>query len=202
MDYRTLNDRTVKDKFPIPVVEELLDELKGAKFFTKLDLCSGYHQVRMHADDIEKTAFRTHQGHFEFLVMPFGLTNAPATFQSLMNTVLRPYLHKFVLVFFDDILIYSPSWTSHLQHVKAVLTALREQQLRIKRSKCSFATSSVAYLGHIISADGVAMDPSKVEAVTSWPQPRSARGLRGFLGLVGYYRRFIKNFGAIATPLT
>jgi len=123
----------------------------------------------MHADDIEKTAFRTHHGHFEFLVMPFGLTNAPATFQSLMNTVLRPYLRKFVLVFFDDILIYSPSWTSHLQHVKAVLIVLREQQLRNKRSKCLFAVSSVAYLGRIISADGVAMDQSKVEAVMSWP---------------------------------
>ncbi|XP_066395761.1 uncharacterized protein [Miscanthus floridulus] len=202
VDYRALNQQTVKDKFPIPVVEELLDELHGARFFTKLDLRSGYHQVRMYAEDVEKTAFHTHEGHFEFLVMPFGLTNVPSTFQSLMNSVLRPFLHKFVLVFFDDILIYSPSWSTHLQHINAVLTALRDHHLRLKRSKCSFATTSVAYLGHKISAEGVAMDRTKVDAVTSWPQLRSVRALRGFLGLAGYYRRIIQDYGAIATPLT
>ena len=192
----------VKDKFPIPVVEELIDELHGARFFTKLDLRAGYHQVRVHPDDVEKTAFRTHHGHFEFLVMPFGLTNAPATFQSLMNAVLQPFLRQCVLVFFDDILIYSKSWTEHLQHLRAVFTVLREHQLRIKRSKCAFGTCSVAYLGHVISAFGVAMDGDKVEAVASWPQPASARGLRGFLGLAGYYRRFIKDFGTVTAPLT
>jgi len=156
----------------------------------------------MHPADIEKTAFRTHHGHFEFLVMPFGLSNAPATFQALMNDVLRPFLRRFVLVFFDDILIYSSSWSEHLQHVGLVFSALRAHGLYLKRSKCSFGTLSVDYLGHVISADGVAMDSDKVAAVTSWPTPRSPRGVRGFLGLAGYYRKFIRDFGSIAAPLT
>ena len=180
----------------------VVDELHGAKYFTKLDLHSGYHQVRMHPADVEKTAFHTHHGHFEFLVMPFGLSNAPVTFQALMNDVLHPFLRRFVLVFFDDILIYSSSWSEHLQHMGLVFTALRAHSLFLKRSKRSFGAFSVAYLGHVISADGVAMDSDKVTVVASWPTPRSPRGVCGFLGLTGYYRKFIRDFGSIAAPLT
>jgi hypothetical protein len=165
------------------VVNELLDELHGACFFTKLDLRSGYHQVRMHPDDIEKTTFRTHRGHFEFLVMPFGLTNAPSTFQPLMNDVLKPFIQKFVLVFFDDILVFNSAWAAHLQHVREVFTTLRANKLLVKQSKCSFGKTSVTYLGHVISAQGVSMDLDKVVAVEVWPRPRSIRALRGFLDL-------------------
>jgi hypothetical protein len=177
VDYKALNNKTVKDKFPIPVVDELLDELRSAKFSTKIDLHNGYHQVRMHPDDIAKTTFRTRQGHFEFTVMPFGLTNAPTTFQSLMNELLQAYIRKFVLVFFDDILIYSSTWAEHLQHVKMVFQLMRVHRLFIKRSKCVFGSTSVAYLSHIISADGVAMDPDKVSAVASWLTPHTVKAL-------------------------
>lgn len=174
VNYRALNVATAKDKFPIPIVDELLDELRGARFFSKLDLRSGYHQVRMHADDVHKTVFRTHQGHFEFLVMPFGLTNAPATFQALMNTVLAPFLHRFVLIFFDDILIYSATWSEHLQHVRAVLTAVRSNDLVLKRSKCQFGEQQVQYLGHVVSGDGVTMDEQKVQVIRDWSGDSSA----------------------------
>jgi hypothetical protein len=202
VDYRARSTRTVKDKFPITVVEELLDELWGASFFTKLDLRSSYHQVLVHPADIDKTAFRTHESLFEFLVMLFSLTNTPPTFQVLMNAVLRPFLRCFVLVFFNDVLIYSTSWAKHLTHLCLVLAMLQEHQLFVKRSKCAFGERSVAYLGHVISARGVAMDRQKVHAVLDWPVPRLVRAMHAFLGLAGYYRRFICDYDAVAVPLT
>lgn len=162
-------------------MDDMLDQLHGASFFTKLDLRAGYHQVRVHPSNIYKTAFRTHNGHYEYLVMPFGLCNAPSTFQAVMNEILRPYFRKFVLIFFDDILIYSPTWDLHLEHVRIVFDILRQQIFFIKLSKCAFKKQEVEYLGYIVTIMGVKVDQKKIEAVLTWPVPTNISELRGFL---------------------
>ncbi|KAL6343140.1 hypothetical protein AAG906_020929 [Vitis piasezkii] len=182
------------------MIDEFLDELHGAKFFSKLDLRSDTTKSGCKRK-IFKTA-GTHEGHYEFVVMPFGLTNAPTTFQSLMNDLFRSYLRKFILVFFDDILVYSKSWNDHLSHLQIVFDILSINQLFVKESKCQFGVTQVTYLGHIISEKGVSVDPDKIQAVVTWPKPTTARAVRGFLGLAGYYRKFISHFGGIAAPLT
>ncbi|GKA04942.1 putative reverse transcriptase domain-containing protein [Tanacetum coccineum] len=174
----------------------------GAPFFSKIDLRSGYHQLRVHEDDIPKTAFRTRYGHFEFTVMPFGLTNAPAIFMDLMNRVCRPYLDKFVIVFIDDILIYSKTQEEHVEHLRLVLELLKKEKLYAKFSKCEFWLREVQFLGHVINGNGIHVDPSKIEAVKNWKAPRTLTEVRSFLGLAGYYRRFIENFSKIAKSLT
>jgi hypothetical protein len=201
-DYRALNEATIKNKYPLPRIDDLFDQLKGACVFSKIDLRSGYHQLKVKEEDIPKTAFVTRYGHHEFRVVPFGLTNAPAAFMNLMNLVLMPYLDKFVVVFIDDILIYSRSTEEHAEHLRSLLQTLRERQLYAKFKKCEFWLEEVAFLGHVISGKGIAVDPSKVEAVLAWEPPTNVTEIRSFLGLAGYYRRFIEGFSQKAAPMT
>ncbi|GJS87709.1 putative reverse transcriptase domain-containing protein, partial [Tanacetum coccineum] len=202
IDYRELNKLTIKNRYPLPRIDDLFDQLQGACCFSKIDLRSGYHQLRVREEDIPKTAFRTRYGHFEFTVMPFGLTNAPAIFMDLMNRVCKPYLDKFVIVFIDDILIYSKSEEEHEVHLKTILDLLEKEKLYAKFSKCEFWLKEVQFLGHVVNRDGIHVDPSKVESVKNWKTPESSTEIRSFLGLAGYYRRFIENFSKIAKPLT
>ncbi|KAL8256011.1 hypothetical protein R6Q59_031078 [Mikania micrantha] len=202
IDYRELNKLTIKNRYPLPRIDDLFDQLQGSAWFSKIDLRSGYHQLRVRDDDIPKTAFRTRYGHYEFLVMPFGLTNAPVVSMDLMNRVCRPYLDKFVIVFIDDILIYSKSKEEHEQHLKLVLEILREERLYAKFSKCEWWLKEVQFLGHIVNEKGLHMDPAKIDAVKNWSTPKTPTDIRSFLGLSGYYRRFISNLYRIAVPLT
>ena len=186
----------------MPRIDDLFDQLRGSTCFSKIDLRSGYHQLRVREEDIAKTAFRTRYGHYEFLVMPFGLTNAPAAFMDLMNRIFHPFLDQFVVVFVDDILIYSQSEKAHEAHLRTVLTLLREHQLYANLEKCEFWLAEVKFLGHVVSSDGVLVDPAKIEAVSKWAQPTSVFEIRSFLGLAGYYRRFVQDFARLAAPMT
>ena len=183
IDYRSLNAVTVKNKYPLPRIDDLLDQLKKAKFFNKIDLRSGYHQMKIRPCDIPKTTFVTRYRKYEFNVMSFGLTNAPAYFMNMMNKVFMEELDKFVVVFIDDILIYSETAEEHAEHLRIVLENLRQNQLYAKFSKCEFWLEKVAFLGHVLTAEGVVVDPAKIEAVLEWKQSKNVTDIRSFLGL-------------------
>ena len=201
VDYRQLNNITVKDAFPMPRIDDAIDAMSGARYFTTIDLASGYWQVGMDKDARRKSAFVTPFGFYEWTCIPFGLCNAPATFQRLMNAVLGDLIPSTCLVYLDDIIVFSRTFKEHLQRLRSVLDRLREARLKVKPSKCSLVNSSVGYLGHVFSADGVRPDLAKIKAVSTWKQPTSITGVRQFLGFASYYRRFIHDFAKIATPL-
>ena len=192
---------TIRDAYPLPLIDDLLDRAQGAQFYSLLDLQSGYWQVRMAKKDLDKTAFITHQGLFQFKVMPFKLTNAPPTFQRLMNTVLRDFLRKCVAVFVDDVCVYSKTWEQHLLDLQAVFEALQNAGLRLNLKKCHFCRPEVAFLGFIVSAEGTKSDPAKVQDMIQFPRPKDLHGVRSFLGTLSYYRRFIQDFSKKAQPL-
>ncbi|GKD87324.1 putative reverse transcriptase domain-containing protein, partial [Tanacetum coccineum] len=202
IDYRELNKVTVKNVYPLPRIDDLFDQLQGARWFSKIDLRSSYHQLKVREEDIPKTAFRTRYGHYEFVVMPFGLTNAPTIFMDLMNRVCRPMLDKSVIVFIDDILVYSKSKKEHETHLREVLETLRKERLYAKFSKCEFWLQEIQFLGHVINSEGIKVDPAKIEAVMNWQTPKDVGEIRSFLGLAGYYQRFIQDFSKIASSLT
>ncbi|GJZ77882.1 putative reverse transcriptase domain-containing protein [Tanacetum coccineum] len=202
IDYRELNKLTVKNRYPLLRIDDLFDQLQGSSIYSKIDLRSGYHQLRVREKDIPKTAFRTRYGHYQFQVMPFGLRNALAVFMDLMNRVSKPYLDKFVIAFIDDILIYSKDEKEHEEHLKAILELLKKEKLYAKISKCEFWIPKVQFLGHIIDSRGIHVDPAKIESIKDWASPKISTEIRHFLGLVGYYRRFIKGFFKIAKSMT
>jgi hypothetical protein len=201
-DFRNLNNVTIKNKYPLPRIQDLFDQVHGAGVFSKIDLRSRYHQIKIKPEDVPKSAFVSRYGHHKYLVIPFGLTNAPAIFMNLMNKIFMPYLDKFVIVFIDDILIYSKNKEDHAKHLRIALQVLREHQLYAKFSKCEFWLDQVEFLGHVISKEGIAVNPSKVQSVLDWQAPTNVKEIRDFLRMAGYYRRFIEGFSKIAGPMT
>jgi hypothetical protein len=202
VDYRGLNAVTIKDRTPLPLINDLFDQTQGAKIFTKIDLRGAYNLVRIREGDEWKTAFRTSRGSYEYLVMPFGLTNAPAVFQRLMNHIMADIVGLYCGVFMDDILVFSKDETEHIKHVREILSRLRKHHLYVKFEKCLFHKDSVPFLGFIVSKAGISADPEKVRAIVDWKIPRSVRQVQSFLGLANYYRRFVPRFSTIALPLT
>ncbi|KAJ9512263.1 hypothetical protein QJQ45_012830 [Haematococcus lacustris] len=202
IDYRALNKLTVRDRYPLPRIDDLFDKLAGKRVFSSLDLQSGYHQIRITEEDVPKTAFLTPMGQFQFKVLCFGLTNAPATFQRMMDNVFKPLINECVLVYIDDILVMSNTPEEHVQHLRQVLQLMRENKFYAKLAKCEFNRTQLAFLGHIVGSKGIAVDPAKVQVVKEWPTPRNLKDLQAFLGLANYFRRFISNFSSLAAPLT
>lgn len=202
LDYRKINEKTIADRYVIPNISDILDKLGRSQYFTTLDLASGFHQIAMHPDSIEKTAFSVENGHYEFLRMPFGLKNAPATFQRLMDNVLKDLQGKICLVYMDDIIVFSTSLQEHISNLKSVFQKLKESHLKIQLDKCEFLCKTVEFLGHIITPEGVKPNPKKIAAIQKFPVPKTSRDIKSFLGLIGYYRKFIKNFAHLTKPLT
>lgn len=201
IDSRAINKIIVKCRFPIPRIDDLLDELARASIFSKMDLKSGYHQIRIRAGDEWMTAFKTKNGLYEWNVMPFGLSNAPTTFIRLMTTVLKPLFGKCVVVYFDDVLIYSKGYDEHIGHVRQVVAVLDANRLVLNRKKCEFASPSLSFLGFVVNKEGLRMYETKVKAIQSWPEPTSVTETCSFMGFASFYRKFIQNFGSITAPI-
>jgi hypothetical protein len=201
VDCRAINNITVRYRHPIPRLYDMLDKLSGALIFTKIDLRSGYHQIHMKEGDEWKTTFKTKFGLYEWLVMPFGLTNAPSTFMRLMNHVLRTFIGKFVVVYFDDILIYSKSLDEHIEHIRYVLVVLREQKLYANLEKCTFCIDKVVFLGFVVSGQDVEVDEENIKAIRDWMPPQNVSQVRSFIGFAGFYRRFVKDFSIVAAHI-
>jgi hypothetical protein len=201
VDCRAINNITIRYRYPIPRLDDMLDELSGSVIFPKIDLRSGYHQIRMALGDEWKTAFKTKFSIYEWLVIPFGLTNAPSTFMSLMDEVLRAFIDKFMVIYFDDILIYSKSYDAHLEHLSAIFNILRDAHLFGNLEKCTFCNDHVSFLGYVVTSRDIEVDKAKIVAITSWPLPTTVTQVRSFLGLAGFYQRFVRDFSTIAAPL-